>query len=315
MRYTNAEKTTLIKEEEKQKRDHMEEEGQTITLPDGRELGYLSIGMGKPVFYFHGLLVGSRLDVLNLKTVANHLNLQIIGVDRPGFGLSTFKEKPKMSDFAADIQFLADHLKLDKFSIMGVSGGGHYAITCAALFPERLVKVLVIMGFALPLDVSDMRREVQMLYKFMTNPLIGTMLLEKVRENMVEVVKDPERFLRSDMGRSILGELGEVQLSDVSRSRLSVGQRSLEEFYRQGDASIKALIHEVKLMKRGWEVDLSTIPSGLVQIYHSTADPGNPVSNAYRNAEALPKAQLEIVEGKIHLLALQNLEEILSVLS
>jgi pimeloyl-ACP methyl ester carboxylesterase len=295
--------------------DLNEEEGQTITLPDGRKLGYVSVGSGRPVFYFHDLLVGSRLDVLNMRDAAERLNLQIIGVDRPGCGLSTFAKNRQLCDVAADIRILADHFKLEKFSIVGVSGGGHHAITCAALLPERLVKVVVIMGFALPLDVSDMRREIQMLYNFMTNPLIGPMLLKKVQETTLEVVRDPTRFLKSDMGRTLLGEVGEIQLPEASHSRLKVGRRSIEECYRQGDASIKALIQEVKLMKKGWDVDLSTIPPGLVHIYHSTADMNSPVSNAYRNAQAIPGAQLEIVEGKTHLLALNNLEDILTVLS
>jgi len=290
-----------------------EEEGQTVTLPDGRKLGYLIVGAGKPVFYFHGLLVGSRLDVLNMREAAEHVNLQIIGVDRPGFGLSTFAEKSRICDFASDINFLADHLRFDKFAIVGVSGGGHYAITCAALLPERLVKVLVIMGLSLPLDVSDMRSEVKMLYNFMTNPLIGTMLLKKVRETTLEMIKDPDRFLKSEAGRKMLGDLGEVQI-DGESPRLNVGRRSIEEFYRQGDDSIKAIIQEVKLMKKGWDVDLSTIPSGLVHIYHSTADINSPVSNAHRNAKAIPGAHLEIFEEKIHLLASRNLKKIFEVL-
>jgi pimeloyl-ACP methyl ester carboxylesterase len=302
-------------EEWKQMSDNLQAtEGRTLLLPDGRTLGYLCVGEGKPVFYFHGLLIGSRLDVLNMRYVAAHLKLQLIGVDRPGVGLSSFTENRRLCDFAADIRFLADHLHLELFSIVGVSGGGHYAITCGALFPERLSKVLVIMGFALPLNVSDMQSEVKMLYTMMTNPLLGTLVLKKVRETTLEMVKDPDSFMKSDMGRRVLGELGDVQLTAELQPRLHVGRRSIEEFYRQGDASINALIHEVNLMKNGWDVDLSTIPSGLVHIYHSTADPSSPVSNAYRNAQAIPGAQLEIIEGKTHLLALKNLEEILTVL-
>ena len=289
------------------------EEGQTITLPDGRKLGYLIIGEGKPIFYFHGLLVGSRLDVLNMRKVAEQMNLQIIGVDRPGFGLSTFIEKREICDFSSDIIFLADHLKFDKFAIMGVSGGGHYAITCAALLPERLVKVLVIMGLSLPLDVSDMRKEVQMLYNFMTNPLIGTMLLKKVRETTLEMIKDPDKFLKSNAGRKILEDLEGGQI-DAESPRLDVGRRSIEEFYRQGDDGIKAIIQEVKLMKKGWDVDLSIIPSGLVHIYHAPGDINSPVSNAHRNAKAIPGAHLEIFEGETHLLASGNLEKIFKVL-
>ena len=98
------------------------EEGETVSLPDGRNLVYLIVGEGKPALYFHGL-PGSRLDVLLQKGFSSK-HLQMIGVDRPGFGLSTFAPNRRVSDFAADIGFLANHLGIDKFALLGVSGGG-----------------------------------------------------------------------------------------------------------------------------------------------------------------------------------------------
>jgi len=99
------------------------EEGKTLSLPDGRNLSYFIVGEGKPVFYFHGLPT-SRLDMLFLLKKISSTHLQMIGVDRPGFGLSTFAPNRRVSDFAADIGFLANHLGIDKFALLGVSGGG-----------------------------------------------------------------------------------------------------------------------------------------------------------------------------------------------
>ena len=39
---------------------------------------------------------------------------------------------------------MADSLKIDQFSIIGVSGGGPYTLACAWKIPERLDKVIVI---------------------------------------------------------------------------------------------------------------------------------------------------------------------------
>ena len=93
------------------------EEGETVSLPDGRKLGYLAVGEGKPVFYFHGL-PGSRLD-LYLQKGIGFKHLQMIGVDRPGFGLSTFAPDRKVSDFAADISFLTNHLGMTGLHYLG----------------------------------------------------------------------------------------------------------------------------------------------------------------------------------------------------
>ncbi len=127
------------------------------------------------------------------------------------------------------------------------------------------------------------------------------------------MIKDPNRFLKSDVGRKMLRDLGGVQI-DAESPRLNVGRRSIEEFYRQGDDSIKAIIQEVKLMKKGWDIELSANPSGLVHIYHGPTDINSPVSNAHRNAKTIPGAHLEIFEGETNLLATKNLKKIFEVL-
>ena len=91
--------------------------------------------------------------------------------------------------------------------------------------------------------------------------------------------------------------------------------RTSMETYRQGSDSIRAMIQETKLMKKGWEVDLSRIPSGLVHIWHGTEDKSAPVSNAYKNAKAIPGAHLEIFEGVGHALFFGNLEKLGEILS
>lgn len=64
---------------------------QTFQLPDGRALGYAEYGAshGKPLFYFHGW-PSSRIEFagLNGDKIASELNVRVIAVDRPGFGLS-----------------------------------------------------------------------------------------------------------------------------------------------------------------------------------------------------------------------------------
>ena len=133
------------------------EEGQTIALPDGRSLGYLEVGEGKPVLYFHGIPT-SRLDVLLLKEIAQSRHLRIIGVDRPGFGLSTFAHRKSLRDFVADIDFLVDSLHIGKFALLGWSAGGPHLITYAALFPERVTCALVVGSVSMPCEVRTIDR-------------------------------------------------------------------------------------------------------------------------------------------------------------
>ncbi|MGD0645695.1 MAG: alpha/beta hydrolase [Candidatus Bathyarchaeia archaeon] len=126
---------------------------QTFTLPDGRQLGYAVEGEGKPVIYFHGT-ASSRLEILLLKEFA-HANLfQLIGVDRPGYGLSTFEDRVRLRDFAEDVNALAANLKLSSFAVLSWSGGGPFALTYTALFPEQVTHAIAVGSPALPFDAS-----------------------------------------------------------------------------------------------------------------------------------------------------------------
>ncbi|MGE5187546.1 MAG: alpha/beta fold hydrolase [Betaproteobacteria bacterium] len=78
---------------------------QILTLPDKRQLGYIVEGEGKPIIYFHGT-ASSRLEILLLKEFAYKNHFKLIGIDRPGYGLSTFTNRIGLRDFAKDVNAL-----------------------------------------------------------------------------------------------------------------------------------------------------------------------------------------------------------------
>lgn len=124
----------------------------THTLPSGRKLGYAEYGLptGTPIIYQHGF-PGSRLEAAYLDRAANRVGARIIAIDRPGFGWSSpVKERTVLSS-ADDVRSLADHLRLQRFGVMGVSGGGPYALACARALPaDRLRAVSIICGLGPP---------------------------------------------------------------------------------------------------------------------------------------------------------------------
>jgi pimeloyl-ACP methyl ester carboxylesterase len=91
----------------------------TLTLLDGRKLGYAQYGSltGRPVILHHGL-AGSRFDAAAFHEVGQQLNARIIGVDRPGMGLSSPHPKRTLLGFAKDVEHLTDHLKLERYAVM-----------------------------------------------------------------------------------------------------------------------------------------------------------------------------------------------------
>ncbi|KAG7152710.1 putative hydrolase YcgS like protein [Verticillium longisporum] len=125
---------------------------ETLTLPDGRRLGFAQYGLltGKPVFYCHGL-PGSRVEAGHLHEEAVANGVRIIATDRPGMGLSSPQPERTLIDHPKDLELLADHLKLSEYGVLGVSGGGPYALACAVSHaPERLKCVTVVCGIGPP---------------------------------------------------------------------------------------------------------------------------------------------------------------------
>jgi pimeloyl-ACP methyl ester carboxylesterase len=119
----------------------------TIRLRDGRTLAYAEFGepSGKTLFYFHGG-ADCRLEARLLTKQAKQAGIRLIGVDRPGMGLSSFKAGRRLLDWPNDVVELADNLLIDRFAVLGVSGGGPYALACAHKIPDHLTACGIIAG-------------------------------------------------------------------------------------------------------------------------------------------------------------------------
>ena len=98
-----------------------------------------------PVFYFHGF-PGSRLEA----TLLPPAGIRLIGVDRPGYGLSTARPYRKLADWPKDIEALADHLGLERFGVVGVSGGAPYASSVAHGLGDRVNALALVCGLGPP---------------------------------------------------------------------------------------------------------------------------------------------------------------------
>lgn len=91
----------------------------TITLPDGRKLGYAQYGAltGKPVFFLHGH-PGSRLEAAGFDEESKKYGARLIAVDRPGIGWSSPNPDRTILDHAKDVENLADQLGLHQYSVL-----------------------------------------------------------------------------------------------------------------------------------------------------------------------------------------------------
>ncbi|MBX9472016.1 alpha/beta fold hydrolase [Microcella sp.] len=126
-----------------------------LTLPDGRTLhGYDSGSEGAPVMWHHGT-PNTGAPPKPLLALADELGLRWVSFDRPGYGGSTAHEGRTIATVAADAAALADSLGLDRFAVVGHSGGGPHALGCAAAYPERVSAVVTLGGLA-PFDAEGL---------------------------------------------------------------------------------------------------------------------------------------------------------------
>src|SRR6185437_6876008 len=114
-------------------------EDQTIELAGGRTVGFADYGSpgATAVLWCHGG-PGSRLEPAYLRRVASEAGLRIIGIDRPGYGLSTPQPGRTIAGWVPEALAVADHLGIGPFAAVGISTGGAYALALAALAPERV---------------------------------------------------------------------------------------------------------------------------------------------------------------------------------
>lgn len=125
----------------------------TLALPDGRTVGYEQHGGGPTaVLWCHGG-PGSRFEAKFLADAATERGYRIVGVDRPGYGLSTPRPGRSIEACVPDLLAVADAVGAERFVTVGCSTGGAYALATAAVAPDRVEGSVVVCG------LTDMRFE------------------------------------------------------------------------------------------------------------------------------------------------------------
>lgn len=119
-----------------------------IDLPNGRRIGYAEFGDpgGSPILWFHGT-PGARLQVPpEIASEGIARGFRIVTVERPGNGASTPHLYERVRDFAPDVAAFADALGIERFALVGLSGGGPYVLACAHELPDRVTAAAVLGG-------------------------------------------------------------------------------------------------------------------------------------------------------------------------
>lgn len=265
------------------------DDSKQINLPDGRALGYGIFGSvtGRPVFFNHGW-PSSRFEAEFMAPAANALDIALISIDRPGYGLSDFKAGRTILDWPDDLVALADHLNLDRFPVIGVSGGGPYVAAAAYKIPERLSGAAIVAGIT-EMTNPRTREGMRLMNRFLLSigPRFPRLLklVMRITRSAVQNPKSLERAMRD--------------LPDVDKAVLSGNaglMRAAQESFRQGT---EGATHGGILYAQDWGFDLKDIEMP-VSIWQGTLDVNVPPSNGQILVEEIPNAVPHIIPGEGH---------------
>lgn len=74
--------------------------------------------------------------------------IRLVSYGRPGYGGSTPRPGRDVASAAADVAQVADALGIERFAVMGASGGGPHALACGALLADRVTGVACLASIA-----------------------------------------------------------------------------------------------------------------------------------------------------------------------
>jgi pimeloyl-ACP methyl ester carboxylesterase len=257
-----------------------------VVLPDGRRLAYAEYGdpRGHPTLYFHGF-PGSRLEAALAAASASRAGVRLLAPDRPGMGGSDLQPHRRLLDWPADVLRLADHAGLERFTVVGVSGGGPYAAACAHSIPERLDAVAVVSGVA-PLDGDA-------LFAGMLWPNRAVLRIARRVPWLVErglrpavVARRCPRIVVRLLARSLNAPDRDVLARAEVRDTIA---RSLAESLRQGTRGHAC---ELLILTRPWGFRLEDASSE-VHLWHGGRDRVVPMAHHLHLSERLPRAHCE----------------------
>jgi len=288
----------------------------TVELPDGRLLAYDDLGSPDwwPIVYCHGTPDSRRARHPD-DDWARAEGVRLLAVDRPGIGASTHDPDRTLGSFADDIADLLDRLGIDRCSVLGWSAGAMPALALAARHPGRVVRAAVVAGLV-PFTAYE-------------DPEV----LEAAGEGRRAFVATARGLAPEVVGRDLAPMFVPHPLDlGGARAHIRAGWDAVEEAEAHsvpgaldamaaglldataGPSCTLGLERDLALQVADPDVELSDVAAP-VELIYGTGDPVCPPAMGRWFAAQLTTANLDVVDGAGHLLALTRWPELLRHLS
>jgi pimeloyl-ACP methyl ester carboxylesterase len=284
---------------------------QTFNLPDGRILGFAEYGNpdGAPLLYFHGY-PSSRLEARPIDDMARRHGVRVLALDRPGFGLSSPQPHRRILEWPIDVQAFAQGMRLPRFAVLGVSGGGPFALACAYALPRGMLTGVGLFASATPWTrgahhMSLYRRVVSLAATHWPGGLRLVMNAFVIVVRWIVTTRPVTRRLDSwleaqwrkkEEAQPVAVEEGPKRTTMERRQELL--RMLIDEPFAQ---KAEAAVHEAKLLSsQDWGFRLEDVEYDVVRIWHGAQDQNAPIAMIRYLAERLPHRVLREFEGDTH---------------
>jgi pimeloyl-ACP methyl ester carboxylesterase len=255
---------------------------------------------------FHGT-PGSRLQMATFDLPMQAAGIRFVCPDRPGYGLSTFQPGRRLVDWPRDVAHLADHMEIDRFALIGVSGGGPHAAACAAVLGSRITSLAVVSGVGRlgdPAAIEGMTRANRLFTELLRHRSFASRAVIDI--GVDALCHWPERVLDfwmrylppSDVAVLSRPQVRSMAELDAVRSPRTVGRSAAQDF---------------ELFASDWGFDLASIEVP-VDIWQGEADRNVPPQHARLLHAAIPGSVLHEIVGEGHFMMIDHIAEISAAL-
>jgi pimeloyl-ACP methyl ester carboxylesterase len=266
---------------------------------NGRRVAYDTWGdpAGLAVFQLHGT-PGTRLQRYPDNARLAETGACVITYDRAGYGQSDRHRGRRVVDCVGDVAAIADDLGIDRFAVIGGSGGGPHALAVAARLAERVLRCRCVVGVA-PFDADglnwfagmDPENIKEFGWALAGEEPLRTELEREAEGIVARAAQDP---------RTILGDF---ELSDADRQALEspitqqVIRESTPEMFANG---VWGWVDDDLAIIRPWGFDIHeiTVPT---EVWYGETDVLVPAGHGRWLAAAVPHAEVTALGDEGHL--------------
>ncbi len=281
-----------------------------LLLGDGRKLGYAEFGPanGRPILWFHGTPGARRQIPPKARDASWDRDVRLIAVERPGIGASTPHRYRAVVEFADDVRQLTEALGIERFAVVGLSGGGPYALACAHEMPERVAVAAILGSVAPSVGPEAAKGGVASITPFLGPALRA--LASPLGAGMRGFVRVMRPF--ADRATFLFARLMPPGDQRVFQDP-AVRWMFQEDIMLGSRCYMEALFHDVALFGRHWGFEIRNVRVP-VHLFYGDADNIVPLEHGEHLARLLPNAKLVIRPQEGHLGGLGATDEIFAAL-